>query len=61
MAINSLPGDPMMLLSFVNTRLRDDELTIEQFAAQFDVDKSVIEEKLEALDYKYDENLRKFI
>ncbi len=61
MAIELLPKDPMMLLSFVNTRLRDDKLTLDEFCAQFDVEQNVIIEKLAKLDYKYDENLRKFI
>ena len=61
MAIELLPKDPMMLLSFVNTRLRDDKLTLDEFCAQFDVEQNVIIEKLSQLDYKYDENLRKFI
>lgn len=61
MAIELLPKDPMMLLSFVNTRLRDDKLTLDEFCLQFDVEQDVIVEKLAQLDYKYDENLRKFI
>jgi hypothetical protein len=61
MAIDRLPKDPMLLLSFVNTRLRDDGLTLDEFAAQFDVKPSEIEEKLDRIGYKYDSNERKFI
>jgi hypothetical protein len=51
----------MLLLSFVNTRLRDDGLTLDEFAVQFDVKPSDIEEKLDRIGYKYDSNERKFI
>jgi hypothetical protein len=54
MAIDRLPKDPMLLLSFVNTRLRDDGLTLDEFAAQFDVKSADIEEKLDRIGYKYD-------
>jgi hypothetical protein len=60
MAIDRLPKDPMLLLSFVNTRLRDDGLTLDEFAAQFDVKPADIEEKLDRIGYKYDSNERKF-
>jgi hypothetical protein len=60
MAIDRLPKDSMLLLSFVNTRLRDDGLTLDEFAAQFDVAPSEIEEKLDKIGYKYDSNERKF-
>lgn len=61
MAIDRLPKDPMLLLSFVNTRLRDDGLTLDEFAAQFDAKTSDIEEKLDRIGYKYDSNERKFL
>lgn len=61
MALDKLPRDPIMLLSFVNTRLRDDELTLEEFASQFGVDEVFIKEELDKIDYKYDSSQRKFI
>jgi hypothetical protein len=54
MAIDRLPKDPMLLLSFVNTRLRDDRLTLDEFSAQFGVESSEIEGKLDSIGYKYD-------
>ena len=61
MAIENLPTDPMMLLSFVNTRLRDDAIDLESFCTQFGVDCAELEQKLAAIDYKYDKNLNRFI
>lgn len=61
MAIENMPKDPMMLLSFVNTRMRDDALTLEELAAQFDVDADEIISKLAGIDYTYDAASRRFI
>lgn len=61
MAINSLPKDPMMLLSFVNTRLRDDGITLEDFAKEFQIDKDIIEKELDKIGYTYNNDLRKFV
>lgn len=61
MAINSLPKDPMMLLSFVNTRLRDDGITLEDFAKEFQIDKNIIEKELDKIGYTYNNDLRKFV
>ena len=36
--MNTLPKDPVMLLSFVNTQLRDHYPSLEEFAAAYQVD-----------------------
>ena len=54
MAIENLPKDPMMLLSFVNTRLRDDGINLDSFCLQFQTAREDLEQKLAAVDYKYD-------
>ena len=61
MALDNLPKDTMMLLSFVNTRLRDDKITLDEFASQFGVDKSSIEEKLDKIGYTYNNDLNRFV
>lgn len=61
MALDNLPKDPMMLLSFVNTRLRDDGIKLSDFCAQFEVEEDIIKERLSAIDYTYDLELNKFI
>lgn len=55
-----MPKDPVMLLSFVNTQLRDNYDSLEKLCSSFDVEKSYIEEKLAAIDYKYDSELNQF-
>ena len=56
-----LPNQPMILLSFVNTKLRDDFSSLDAFCEDFNVAKDEIEEKLASIDYEYDEKLNKFV
>ena len=56
-----LPNQPMILLSFVNTKLRDDFSSLDAFCEDFNVAKDEIEEKLASIDYEYDEELNKFV
>lgn len=60
-AINELPKDSMMLLSFVNTRLRDEKIVLEDFCAQFGVSSNEIMDKLKTIGYEYSEELNKFV
>ena len=57
----SLPKDPVMLLSFVNTQLRDNYASLDELAAAYMVDASEIKEKLAAINYVYQEEQNKFI
>jgi len=61
MAIENMPKDPMMLLSFVNTSLRDRGINLEELCKSFNVDKKEIEEKLDKLGYTYNNELNRFI
>ena len=49
----NIPNDPVMLLSFVNTQLRDFFTTLDLFCENFNVDRSELEEKLKSIDYEY--------
>ncbi len=57
----SLPQDPIMLLSYVNTQLRDNYATLEDFCASMDVDKDELQEKLRAVNYEYDPQRNAFV
>ena len=48
--MNMLPSDPVMLLSYVNMKLRDQYA----FCDDFDISKQEIIEKLKNIDYIYD-------
>lgn len=56
----NLPKDPVMLLSFVNTQLRDNYPNLEELAAAYMTDAKSIEEQLGKIDYKYDRNTNSF-
>ena len=55
-----LPNDPAMLLSFVNTKLRDFYGSLEEFCEEFDVDPNEIKEKLATIDYRYNAGKNQF-
>ena len=50
-----------MLLSFVNTRLRDEYDSLEELCAALDVSRSELEERLPSLGYQYNEQTNQFI
>lgn len=56
-----IPNDPMILLSFVNTQLRDYYSSLDIMCEALDADKNIIIEKLKAVDYEYNEGLNKFV
>lgn len=59
--MDTLPKDPIMLLSVVNTNLRDFYGSLDDFCRAKDVDKSEIEEKLEKINYSYDATSNQFV
>lgn len=56
-----LPKDNMMLLSIINTKLRDFYGNLEELCDDYNLEKSQIESRLQAIGYSYDKNLNKFI
>ena len=56
-----LPNDPVILLSYVNTKLRDFYPSLEEFAAAENVDPEEIVKKLESIGYSYDEEKNRFV
>ena len=57
----SIPNDPMILLSYINTKLRDDFSSLEELSKSLCVSSAEIEEKLGSIDYKYNAELNKFV
>ena len=55
-----IPQDPNMLLSYVNTKLRDEYDSLDALCEDLDADPSVLAEKLSALGYVYDEDRNQF-
>lgn len=57
----TLPKDPMILLSFVNTKLRDFNSSLDDFCKENNLNEDEIKRKLEMIDYHYDEYKNKFV
>lgn len=55
-----LPKDPAILLSWVNTKLRDDYPSLGELCAALDADPEAIRAALAPLGYAYDEEHNKF-
>lgn len=55
-----LPQDPNILLSVVNTRLRDEYPSLEYLCVGMDADQAELTEKLGALGYAYDPDTNQF-
>ena len=61
MSNSSIPKDPVILLSYINTQLRDFYPSLEELCKSLDIDKDELESKLAAIDYRYDSDLNKFV
>ena len=56
----SIPKDPYMLYSYINTMLRDKFGSLEEFCNVNDEDPAEIIEKLKAAGFEYDAELNQF-
>ena len=56
-----IPQDPVMLLSFINLKLRDFYGSLDQHCDDLDVKEQEITDKLAAIDYHYDEERNQFV
>lgn len=57
----SIPNDPMILLSYINTQLRDFYPSLEELCKALSADMQELKNKLSAIDYEYDEKLNRFV
>ena len=56
-----IPKDPVILLSYVNTQLRDYYDSLEALCTLRGIKKDELIEKLDMIDYHYDEHLNQFV
>lgn len=56
-----IPKDPVMLLSYVNTQLRDYYESLDALCSNLGIEKNELTEKLSGIDYEYDEKTNQFI
>lgn len=56
-----LPKDPIMLLSVINTKLRDAYASLDALCADMDVPRAQIERALADVGYTYDARKNQFV
>lgn len=56
-----IPKDPVMLLSYVNTQLRDYYSSLDELCGAMDLDSQRIIDSLAAIDYRYDAGRNQFV
>ena len=56
-----LPGDPIILLGVVNTKLRDFYPSLDALCDDMQIEKEELTEKLGMIDYEYDAGRNQFI
>lgn len=61
MKSNAIPTDPVMLLSYINTKLRDFYPSLEEFCEDTGEDMKKIVDKLSQIDYHYDNAKNQFV
>lgn len=59
--MNELPKNPIMLLSFVNTELRDNCSDLMEFCCVHNVDINILIGHLKSIGYTYDSTVNRFI
>ena len=57
----TLPKDPAILLSCVNTKLRDEYDSLDALCDDLDADREELVRRLETVGYTYDEDKNRFL
>ena len=57
----NIPNDPMMLLSDINTQLRDHYASLDALCLDMELSSQTILDKLATIDYHYDKELNRFL
>ncbi len=61
MSHKELPKDPFILLSYINTQLRDHYNNLDDLCLSLQINKKELTEKLLSIDYSYEFNTNQFI
>ena len=56
-----IPQDSVMLLSFLNTKLRDEFSSLDELCESLSLSQEEIEDKMRALGYRYDGEQNRFL
>lgn len=56
-----IPEEPVILLSFINMKLRDYYKNLDALCEDLDIRKKGLIDKLESIDYTYDKEINQFV
>lgn len=56
----NIPNDPIMLLSYINTQLRDFYPSLDNLCQNLNLEEKNLTDKLASIDYYYDEEQNQF-
>lgn len=59
--MSNIPNDPMMLLSYINTKLRDNYPSLESLCEDLNLNQEELSSKLSTIGYAYDAALNRFL
>ena len=57
----TIPNDPILLLSYINTKLRDEYKNLNELCDDLELQQSELTKKLSSIDYAYNEELNRFV
>lgn len=55
-----IPNDPVILLSFINTKLRDEYPNLDELCSSLCISREELEKKLASIGYEYSESSNSF-
>lgn len=58
--MTNIPNDPVMLLSFLNTKLRDEYHSLTKLCDDLHLNKNDVLLKMMTIDYRYDPTIKQF-
>ncbi|MBE5942288.1 MAG: DUF4250 domain-containing protein [Lachnospiraceae bacterium] len=61
MPMSTIPNDPMILLSYINTKLRDNYDSLSALCDDLELNDDDIISKLASIDYAYNSELNRFV
>lgn len=59
--MTGIPRDPVMLLSYINTQLRDFYPSLEELCSALSLDREILDETLSSIDYFYDRDKNQYL
>ena len=59
--MTNIPKDPVMLLSYLNTQLRDFYPDMDELCRALDLDRKTVDEAMASIDYAYDSAKNQYV